>query len=159
GVCGCEGCSSEGVARLQKAYKELQRLLHPDNFSRGAEAERDYSHGHSALVSAAYQTLSRPLSRGLYLLELEGVREGEGERVSAAFLAHVLELNERLAEARGQAEVGLVAEQLEAELGRLAESVAQAFDGGRLGEAGRLLSEMRYLSSIEDKVKEKLFPS
>ncbi|XP_067908523.1 LOW QUALITY PROTEIN: iron-sulfur cluster co-chaperone protein HscB [Heterodontus francisci] len=145
--------------RLRRSQRRLQRALHPDNFSRSSEAERRFSEQQSALVNEAYGALSLPLSRGLYLLRLEIPSEaGEEEEADPAFLSAVLQLNEQLAAAESQAEVAGVAECVEDRLGQLAEEVAPAFEQGRPQEARPLLRQMRYWSSIRERVKERLLP-
>ncbi|XP_038652488.1 iron-sulfur cluster co-chaperone protein HscB [Scyliorhinus canicula] len=153
--------------RLSRSQRRLQRDLHPDNFSRSAEAERRFSEEQSALVNEAYGTLLRPLSRGLYLLRLELPAEAQPEEEEAgsqlpagdpAFLAAVLRLNEQLEEARGPEDIGLVAEEVEARLRELTELVAQAFEQGRPRETRPLLSQMRFWSSLRERVKERLLP-
>ncbi|XP_067851859.1 iron-sulfur cluster co-chaperone protein HscB [Heptranchias perlo] len=155
--------------RLQSSHRRLQRALHPDNFSQSSDAERRYSEEQSALVNAAYGALLRPLSRGLYLLRLElpGAQaaddddEGEVDQATAnpAFLRDVLELNEQLAAAESQAEIRRVAGCVEGRLRELGEEVARAFEQGRPQEARTLLQQMKYWSSIEDRVKERLLPT
>ncbi|XP_041039687.1 iron-sulfur cluster co-chaperone protein HscB [Carcharodon carcharias] len=157
--------------RLRRRQRRLQRALHPDNFSRSSEAERRFSEEQSALVNEALGTLLKPVSRGLYLLRLElpgeaGVVEEEEEEAGGgfpgggdpAFLATVLQLNEQLEEARGQEEIRRVAEEVEARLRELAEEVAQAFERGRPREARPLLRQMRFWSSLGERVKERQLP-
>ncbi|XP_048416262.1 iron-sulfur cluster co-chaperone protein HscB [Stegostoma tigrinum] len=153
--------------QLRRRLRHLQRDLHPDNFSRGSEDERRFSEEQSALVNEAYGTLLRPLSRGLYLLRLELPGEaGVGEEVESgpagggdpAFLAAVLHLNERLEEARGPEEIEQVSKEVEARLRELDEEVAGAFEAGRPREALPLLKQMRYWSSLGDRIKERLLP-
>ncbi|XP_060706062.1 iron-sulfur cluster co-chaperone protein HscB [Hemiscyllium ocellatum] len=154
--------------QLRRSVRRLQRELHPDNFSRGSEDERRFSEEQSALVNEAYGTLLRPLSRGVYLLRLELPGEaGLGEEPESGqadsgedptFLAAVLRLNERLEEARGPEEIGQVSEEVEARLRELDAEVARAFEGGRPRDALPLLKQMRYWSSLGDRIKERLLP-
>ncbi|XP_078395756.1 iron-sulfur cluster co-chaperone protein HscB [Cetorhinus maximus] len=155
--------------RLRRCQRRLQRDLHPDNFSRSSEAERRFSEEQSALVNEALGTLLKPLTRGLYLLRLElpgeaGVEQEEeaGGGVPGggdpAFLATVLQLNEQLEEARSQEEIRRVAEEVEARLQELTEEVARAFEQGRPREARPLLRQMRFWSSVGERVKERLLP-
>uniref|UniRef100_UPI00398E493A iron-sulfur cluster co-chaperone protein HscB n=1 Tax=Pristiophorus japonicus TaxID=55135 RepID=UPI00398E493A len=92
--------------RLREAHRRLQRALHPDRFGGSCPVQRRHSEQQSARLNEALAALLRPVSRGLYLLRLEGEGEteteavagGEAEAPDPAFLAAVLELNERLAD-------------------------------------------------------------
>ncbi|XP_078055912.1 iron-sulfur cluster co-chaperone protein HscB [Mustelus asterias] len=154
--------SAEELGRCQR---RLQRELHPDRFSRSAEAERRFSEQQSALVNEAYGTLLRPLSRGFYLLRLELPAEAEPEEggslppdAEPAFLATVLRLNERLEEADSPEEMGRVAAEVEARLRELSEEVARAFEQRRPRDARPLLRQMRFWSSLGERVKERQLP-
>ncbi|XP_077016783.1 iron-sulfur cluster co-chaperone protein HscB isoform X2 [Tamandua tetradactyla] len=61
------------TTKLQHKYQQLQRLIHPDFFSKRSQTEKDFSEKHSALVNEAYKTLLAPLSRGLYLLNRKNI--------------------------------------------------------------------------------------
>ncbi|NXW10817.1 HSC20 protein, partial [Fregetta grallaria] len=67
--------------------------------------EQYYSEQHSSLINKAYQTLLSPLSRGLYLLELNGVEPVQETDCDAdsVFLTEIMEINEKLAEPKSEA--------------------------------------------------------
>ncbi|XP_048369849.1 iron-sulfur cluster co-chaperone protein HscB [Sphaerodactylus townsendi] len=148
-------------AELQRRFRSLQRRLHPDGFGQSSQAEREFSEQHSALVNEAYDTLRRPLSRGLYLLQLRGVelQTGADSEADPEFLSEIMEINEKLAatdqeDARAELEVHIAAKQEE-----LAKDVAQAFDQDDLQKAKRVLAKMKYFANLEEKVKSKKIPS
>ncbi|CAH1233691.1 HSCB [Branchiostoma lanceolatum] len=146
--------------RLSTKYKDLQRVLHPDRFSQHGEEEQDYASAQSAWVNKAYWTLQKPLSRGLYMLQLEGESIEEGEKLSdPELLMEVMEANERLGEAETEEEVRSVAEENREKLDRLCKELSDAFDEGDISNAKDILTRMQYYSNIEDKVKERLPPS
>jgi molecular chaperone HscB len=90
------------VAQLEKTFHHLSWKLHPDNFMRATEAERQLSLGISSRLNDAYRALREPVSRLEYLLSLEGARK-EGEKKQQAppeLLEEVFALNESLDELR-----------------------------------------------------------
>ncbi|POI19497.1 hypothetical protein CIB84_016755, partial [Bambusicola thoracicus] len=96
----CERSFRVDAQRLQRRFRSLQRALHPDRFGRRPPKEQHYSEQHSSLINKAYQTLLHPLSRGLYLLELNGVEPAQETDCDAdsEFLMEIMEINEKLAE-------------------------------------------------------------
>ena len=84
---------------LEKSFYALSRKLHPDNFYRASEGEKQASLDKTAILNDAYRTLKEPVSRAHYLLELEGEKvEGSQKSVPPELLEEVFELNEWLAE-------------------------------------------------------------
>eukprot|EP00047_Mylnosiga_fluctuans_P017273 m.60167 g.60167 ORF g.60167 m.60167 type:complete len:239 (+) comp7010_c0_seq1:12-728(+) len=83
---------------LERAFRSMQFRLHPDRFSLKSEKEKELSSLQSAHVNKAYEVLRNPLSRGHYLLELQGIH-GDVQ-LDAPFLMEVMELNEELEDAR-----------------------------------------------------------
>ena len=89
-------------ADLEKRFHALSWKLHPDNFVRASEAERELSLERSSQLNDAYRTLLDPTARVEYLLGREGMRR-EGQQKQQAppeLLEEVFELNESLDELR-----------------------------------------------------------
>ena len=89
-------------AALEGQFHMLSWKLHPDNFVRASEFERNLSLQRSSELNDAYRTLREPLGRVEYLLEFLKVRK-EGETKQQAppeLLEEVFELNESLDELR-----------------------------------------------------------
>ncbi|KAL6114804.1 hscb [Pungitius sinensis] len=154
----CDFTFSVDTQKLQKRYLQLQRALHPDNFSQRPVTEQEFSESHSALVNKAYQTLLKPLSRGLYMLELEGMRTEEGTDPGAdpAFLAELMEINEALDGALTPEDADEIGRDTKGKLAVLTEAIDAALREGELQAAKALLAQMKYYANIEEKVKEKL---
>lgn len=157
-IMDCDVTFTLDTHKLQKRYLHLQRSLHPDNFSQKSGKEQDYSESHSALVNKAYRTLLKPLSRGLYMLELEGVRteEGTDSEADSGFLMELMEINEALDEAQTPEDANKIGRDTKGKLAVLAEVIDAALLGGELQAAKALLGQMKYYANIEEKVKEKL---
>ncbi|XP_024908812.1 iron-sulfur cluster co-chaperone protein HscB isoform X2 [Cynoglossus semilaevis] len=156
-IMACDYTFTLDTQQLQKKYLELQRLLHPDNFTQKS-AEQEFSESQSALVNKAYTTLLKPLSRGLYMLELEGMRieEGTDPGADSAFLMELMEINESLDEAQTPEEANKIGQTTRGKLADLTEQIDAALRKGDLQTALALLTQMKYHANIEEKVKEKL---
>jgi len=93
---------------LEQQFHKLSWKLHPDNFVRASEFERNLSLQLSSELNDAYRALRDPLSRVEYLLEHEGMRK-EGttkQQAPPELLEEVFELNESLDELREARESG-----------------------------------------------------
>ncbi|KAI9526500.1 hypothetical protein NQZ68_039176 [Dissostichus eleginoides] len=144
--------------KLQKRYLHLQRFLHPDNFSQKSVEEQAYSESYSALVNKAYHTLLKPLSRGLYMLELKGmvIEEGTDSGADPEFLMELMEINEALDEVKTPEEANKIGQHTKGKLAVLTKEIDAALLKGELQSAKALLAQMKYFANIEEKVKEKL---
>ncbi len=99
------------AAELEKRFHQLSWKLHPDNFVRAGEYERELSLERSSQLNDAYRALRDPISRVEYLLAREGMRK-EGEHKQQAppeLLEEVFELNESLDELRRARQAGAAA--------------------------------------------------
>jgi molecular chaperone HscB len=107
---------------LERRYKEMTKVLHPDRFARADERARRASLKRSIQLNEAWRTLKDPVRRAEYLLSLAGWEVGgeggtskrgpAGEKVrlpvAPALLMEVMELREALAEARAAGDHGRV---------------------------------------------------
>jgi len=96
------------LADLEQRFHSLSWKLHPDNFVRASEDERQLSLDRSSQLNDAYRTLREPVARVEYLLGLAGMRK-EGQKKQKAppeLLEEVFELNESLDELRDARDSG-----------------------------------------------------
>jgi molecular chaperone HscB len=121
-VLGVERRFALDVNDLERRYKDMTKVLHPDRFARADERARRASLKRSIQLNEAWRTLKDPVRRAEYLLSLSGVVVGgedgtskrvDGEKVrlpvAPALLMEVMELREGLAEARAAGEHAKVA--------------------------------------------------
>jgi molecular chaperone HscB len=109
------------TAELEKRFHQLSWKLHPDNFVREGEYERELSLDRASKLNDAYRALRDPISRVEYLLAREGMRK-EGQNKQQAppeLLAEVFELNESLDELRSARQAGGDGDAMAAMRGRL----------------------------------------
>ena len=92
-------------ATLETEFHKLSWKLHPDNFVRASEFERNLSLERSSELNDAYRALQDPIRRVEYLLLKLGLRK-EGttkQQAPPELLEEVFELNESLEELRRSA--------------------------------------------------------
>jgi molecular chaperone HscB len=136
------------VADLERRYKEMTKVLHPDRFARADGRARRASLERSVQLNLAWRTLSQPIARAEYLLSLEGIEVGEPagskrsdpidsratQPVDTALLVEVMELREALAEARlrgDSAKVAALVADAQAHNDKKMAEVAEGFAAGR----------------------------
>ncbi|XP_038059203.1 iron-sulfur cluster co-chaperone protein HscB-like [Patiria miniata] len=153
----CDETFDLDTAKLRQTFRNLQRKLHPDKFSVMSKEEQDYSAMQSSEVNKAYSTLLKPLSRGLYLLELNGLTIEEGDSgIEAEFLMEVMDTNETLAETEEEATVRRIGEENAVKLEFFLKNLSQAFSERNYPLAREILMRLKYFSNIDDKVKDRL---
>jgi molecular chaperone HscB len=108
---------------LERRYKEMTKVLHPDRFARADGRARRASLERSVQLNLAWSTLSQPVARAEYLLSLDGIEVGESpsgkksgqtsdratQPVDTVLLIEVMDLREALAEARSRGDRAKVA--------------------------------------------------
>lgn len=143
------------IPEIQKKYKELQKLLHPDKFSTKSEKEKEISEHLSSLVNKAYTTLSHPLKRALYMLKLNNIIiSEETDNINAEFLMEIMEKNEEIDEAANDKEkIKRLMQENERILSNLTMDVADAFRKEDIKKAETIVIKMKYYDSINNRLK------
>lgn len=145
--------------KLDKLYKNYQRLVHPDRFYRSSNEEKIFSDKVTTCVNDGYKTLSDPIRRGEYFLDMKKIKFDK--EVPPDFLIDVLELHEQIDNAKDTAELVKLFQEVQQ---RIKDENKILMDCLKLvnGEvkdpkgAGASLSKMKYYQRIHDSMREKL---
>lgn len=121
-------------AAVERSYLEKSRALHPDFHSTASNAEQRASLELTAALNQAFLTLNDPYRRIEHLLALAGgPTAGEQKSLDQAFLMSMMELRERIEEAKAS---GAGTSEIESDLRRnlreLLDSAGAPFDSGEL---------------------------
>ncbi|OWF47933.1 iron-sulfur cluster co-chaperone protein HscB, mitochondrial-like [Mizuhopecten yessoensis] len=136
-------------------YKELQKMLHPDKYSQKTEKERDLAAIQSSLVNKAYATLTKPLPRALYLLELNNLPVEEANSdVDPDFLMEVMEINEELAEVDSPEALQGMQTENDQRVKDCFLEISKAFQDGNMVLAKEHVIKLTYYINVEEKIKE-----
>ncbi|XP_072033025.1 iron-sulfur cluster co-chaperone protein HscB-like [Amphiura filiformis] len=154
-VMQCEQRYDLDVNELTQTFRSLQRQLHPDKYSIKPQIEQSYSADQSSAVNKAYSTLLKPLSRGLYLLGLNGYSIEENDSsVEPEFLMEIMEINEDLAETKDKEKVKQIRAKNSGKLTELIQDLTKVFSNNDFVTARNILVYLKYYANIEDKAKE-----
>jgi molecular chaperone HscB len=107
---GLEPAYALDAEALERAYRELQTLVHPDRFAAAGDAERRASMQWTTRVNEAYRTLRDPVQRARHFLEIHGLDVGfeTNTQMPADFLMEQLETREALEGALASKDCGLL---------------------------------------------------
>ncbi|MED6208685.1 hypothetical protein PIB30_047590 [Stylosanthes scabra] len=146
----------EGV-NLEGKYKDWQKKLHPDLVHSKSQKERDFAAEQSARVIDAYRTLSKPLSRAIYMMKLDGVEVDEEQTISdPELLAEIMEIREEVEEATDSESLKQILSKMEENLKSWSNTFATAFQSRNFEEAQESIRRMTYYSRVIDEVVKKL---
>ena len=121
------------------------------------QTEKQFSLQHSAIVNRAYNTLQKPLARGLYMLRLgEESLEHEVHIAMAEFLDEILEVNEAILEADSPDVIAVVGAENQSKIDSLVNQISVAFKQNDRTVAKELLLRLKYYLNVADKVKDAL---
>lgn len=145
------------VKNLEGKYKNWQKKLHPDLVHSKSEKERDFAAEQSAKVIDAYRTLTRPLSRAIYLLKLEGIEvDGEQTVSEPELLSEILEIREAVEEATDSEDLNHILSEMQEKLRHWSTVFANAFKSRNFEEAKSSIQRMTYYERVTDEVAKKL---
>jgi len=150
------------AVELEKRYRELSRLLHPDRHAAGGATARRMALEKSIAVNDAYRVLRDPARRAAHLLEQRGIDLGEsgahgaGRFLPQEFLLEVMELRETFDEARAArdfARVERLKQSVKKQRDETLDALAAAFDADDVEGAARQLSIIRYYDRFLGEVR------
>ncbi len=145
--------------QIETRYRTLQRVLHPDKFAQGSDAEKRWSMQAASFVNEGYQTLSKPLKRASYLLSLNGISVDEetDTNMSPMFLMEQMELREAIEAAPAAADPFEALDKIKAQLrdsGRATETeFAKASNNNDWQEGRTLVRQWQFLEKLLSEVK------
>ncbi len=139
---------------LGRRFRQLQQELHPDRFAAAPSHEQRVAIQYSGRVNEAYATLRQPLSRALYLLQLEGM-DGEqvaAQKIDGGFLIEQMELREKLESIHDLVDPEPVLDHLvteiAADIAAHQREFAEAFAASELPAAAAACVKMQYLEKL-----------
>uniref|UniRef100_A0A0E0MM50 J domain-containing protein n=1 Tax=Oryza punctata TaxID=4537 RepID=A0A0E0MM50_ORYPU len=140
---------------LEGKYKDWQKKLHPDLVHSKSEKERAFAAEQSALVIDAYRTLSKPLSRALYLLQLEGIPIDEEKTITdPELLMEMMEIRETVNDASDSQTLEKIQSQIKRKMETWSHSFQEAFEKRDFDRAVKATQRMRYYErAVEETVK------
>ncbi|KAE9612448.1 hypothetical protein Lal_00039777 [Lupinus albus] len=142
---------------LEGKYKDWQKKLHPDLVHSKSQKEREFAAEQSARVIDAYSTLRKPLSRGIYMMKLDGVEVDEEQTISdPELLAEIMEIREEVEEATNSEALNHILSQMQEKMQIWSTAFVDAFQSQNFEEAKTSIQRMTYYSRVIEEVVKKL---
>ncbi|KAM0943597.1 putative DnaJ domain, co-chaperone Hsc20, co-chaperone HscB oligomerization [Dioscorea sansibarensis] len=142
---------------LEGKYKDWQKKLHPDLVHSKSEKERAFAAEQSACVIDAYRTLNKPLSRALYLLQLEGMHVDEEKTLTDPdILAEMMEIREAVEEAGDSDTLKQIQSQIQTKFDNWSNAFREAFEKQNFEDAITSVQRMRYYDRAIEAIVKKL---
>jgi molecular chaperone HscB len=141
---------------LNQRYRELQRLVHPDNYINASERERILALQKTAQINEAFQTLKDPLARGKYLLQLYHFNHSDTHEMmtDTEFLMAQMELREELSEIKNQpqpiAALNIFMKQISDKINELILHLNQQFSESNYVAAHDNIQQLQFFKRLQE---------
>ena len=145
---------------LEQRYQALIAHCHPDRFTAASALEQRVAARRAADINDAYQTLSHPVSRGRYLLEVAGVDTQVLERQPAdsEFLFDQLMRRERVQEftSLDDTEAAELVDDVRHQYHHTATALGTSLDANDVAAASSRWVELNYHQKLHDELEQTL---
>ncbi|KAH9503299.1 hypothetical protein Btru_068692 [Bulinus truncatus] len=146
-------CFDIDVTKLSQVFKETQKKLHPDKFSTKSETERKLAEEQSSLLNKAYNFLLKPLSRAIYLLELQGVSiEDNSDFQDSELLMEVMQINEKISSIQNDCDLDEIEISNNSRIKDCILQLSKTFKSRNYPEAKALTIKLRYYTTVQDRI-------
>jgi molecular chaperone HscB len=146
--------------RLVSCYRDLQHIVHPDKYVNASEKERRLAMQKAVQINEAFQILKNPLSRGIYLLELQDVDSKDNQiAMDGEFLMAQMELREELASIKNIDSLNTFLSSIEKQIQNLTKQLSQEFQAKNWLAASNSVSKFQFFTKLHEealRLEEKL---
>uniref|UniRef100_A0A7S2M1Z1 J domain-containing protein n=1 Tax=Zooxanthella nutricula TaxID=1333877 RepID=A0A7S2M1Z1_9DINO len=155
-VLGLEPRYALDLDGVDKAYKDLQKQLHPDRHAQAGERDKAAVEAHAARLNEAVATLRSPLRRAGYWMELHGVRilEDDQRMQDAEMMMEVMEVSEQIEDASTQVEIDELVRHNNEKIAGVEASVAELFSREDWAAARPLVEKLQMLTRLGERMNE-----
>lgn len=144
---------------LEKKYKEIQKVIHPDKFAQSDSFTLNQAHDASSLVVHAYNILRDDFKRGNYLLNLKGyenINEITATIKDKKFLMQFMDFQERIDEAETKEELMEIKAKIDQEIKSLTNELDKNFEIEQLEKALEILKSIKFNLSLLESINNKI---
>lgn len=142
------------LSLLQAQLRDLQKQYHPDNFVSEDQDQLNQAIAASSLINQAYNTLTEPLARAIYLFKLQGLDIDlvHDTKFSQSFLLEQIELREQISEAEENQDfdaLEAIEQDLQAQSKQLELQIEQSFQTQDFAAIRELVKHLSFYNKLE----------
>jgi molecular chaperone HscB len=145
---------------LDKQYKDIQKIIHPDKYSTFGEMEIKEAQDCSAYVSNAYNILKDDIKRANYLLKLKGadsIEETSSNVYEIDLLEALMEYQERIEESESIDELNDIKNETIHKIETLKTQIEKDFGKNNLDTVLHNLKLVKFNLTILENIDRKLY--
>jgi len=138
---------------LATRYRQIQQVVHPDNFVSATDKERLAALQKTTQVNEAFQILKNPFTRGQYLLELYHIDNESLGVVKGDFLLHQIDLREELESIKQSEQLDVLnffTSRVDRQIQTLIAQINQQFEQQAYQEAKQSLQQLQFFKRSYD---------
>lgn len=144
--------------KILATFRRLQMNLHPDKFAQKSATEQQHSADLSSFLNQALKTLTNPITRAVYLLQLQGIEalaESENSIESPELLMQVLESREALEQTTTVEEVEQFIQENKEEWQIIETDMRDLFEARQFEQVKDQLIKFKYIDKALEEAKQR----
>jgi molecular chaperone HscB len=144
-------------SRLELNFKKLQKQFHPDRYATATAAEQRLAMQMATLINTAYETLNSPVKRGLYLLELKGLKQEDRTLKSDPdFLFEQMAWREKLSAASSIRQMEDLLEKTDLNLEDFEQQFYQRYKACEFNDAQQVIDKLQFVVKFRSELLARL---
>jgi molecular chaperone HscB len=144
---------------LERQYKDLQKIVHPDKYVHESEEVLKEAQECSSFVSNAYQTLRDDYNRANYLLKLKGLKgieEGDKSEKNQEFLEELMMIQEQIEECESKEDLEKIKLEVSEKINKAKQELEFCFSKEELDNVNKILKSIKFHLTILEQVNSKI---
>jgi molecular chaperone HscB len=144
---------------LDKQYKDLQKIVHPDKYVNENEEILKEAQECSSYVSNAYQILKDDYNRANYLLKLKGkngIEDGDKSEKNQEFLEELMMIQEQIEECSSRHELEKIKFEVCEKINKSKQELEFSFSNEELDNVNKILKSIKFHLTILEHLNSKI---
>ena len=156
---GLPRCYSVDLSQLQNRHRQLQRQFHPDRYVTATTTDQRLAVQVTAYLNQAFKTLQDPVARGVYLLELVGLKPlaANKTQMPADFLLQQISLRESIDDLPKSVnldqDISELFDRLQQQYKAIEIEFASTYGNGELSKAEVAIRKLQFMGRLQQQLQ------